>query len=137
MSGSKPGERRGGRQKGTPNKRTVELIERAEASGITMPADMMLALAKDAYERWLLHRDPQTGLCLVPTWREGAGEEPEKIEIIDWGKRAMGYAAECAPYYHPTMKAIEATHDVTDTFEALVREIVRGTPSQDDQDQDS
>ena len=28
MRGSKPGERRGGRQKGTPNKRTVEVQQR-------------------------------------------------------------------------------------------------------------
>src|SRR5688572_8513947 len=28
MRGSQPGERRGGRQKGTPNKRTLEVIER-------------------------------------------------------------------------------------------------------------
>lgn len=32
--GSKPGERRGGRQKGTPNKRTAEIVERLEKEDI-------------------------------------------------------------------------------------------------------
>lgn len=112
MAGAKPGERRGGRQKGTPNKRTEELYERAEAVGGPMPADMMLTLAQDAYERWQKHKDPYTGMCLVPSWPEEGDidqdTKPEKIEVIDWGKRAMGYAAECAPYYHPTMKALDA-----------------------------
>lgn len=110
--GAKPGERRGGRQKGTPNKRTSELIERAEGDGLPMPADMMLDLARDAYERWLKHRDAATGMCLIPTWPlEGDIDpdmRPEKIDVVDWGKRAMGYAAECAPYYHATLKAIDA-----------------------------
>jgi hypothetical protein len=46
MSGSKPGERRGGRQKGTPNK--VNAIKRAEitASGET-PLDYMLRIMRD------------------------------------------------------------------------------------------
>jgi hypothetical protein len=33
MRGSKPGERRGGRQKGTPNKTTAEIRELAQAHG--------------------------------------------------------------------------------------------------------
>ena len=132
MAGSKKGERRGGRQKGTPNKRTGELIERAEASGAAMPADMMLDLARDAYERWQKHRDAYTGMCLVPTWSiEGdidMDAKPEKVEVIDWGKRAMGYAAECAPYYHATLKAIDATLDASATF------IIATNVPRDDQD---
>jgi hypothetical protein len=39
--GSKPGERRGGRQKGTPNKATAALQAEVAASGIT-PLEVML-----------------------------------------------------------------------------------------------
>lgn len=47
--GSKPGERRGGRQKGTPNKRTVAkraLTERLKRKGIT-PLEYMLKVMRD------------------------------------------------------------------------------------------
>jgi hypothetical protein len=46
--GSAPGERRGGRQAGTRNKRTVELLEKAAKLGIT-PLDVMLENMKLCY----------------------------------------------------------------------------------------
>lgn len=47
--GAKPGERRGGRAKGTPNKRTAEKVAEIEASGLT-PLDFMLNLMRNAGE---------------------------------------------------------------------------------------
>jgi hypothetical protein len=44
--GSQPGERRGGRRKGTLNTRTREFIERIEASGL-VPLEYMLAVMRD------------------------------------------------------------------------------------------
>ncbi len=44
--GSKPGERRGGRQKNTPNKRTAEIQAKVEASGLT-PLDYMLSVMRN------------------------------------------------------------------------------------------
>ena len=44
--GSKPGERRGGRTKGVPNKRTAETVAKVEASGL-MPLDYMLSVLRD------------------------------------------------------------------------------------------
>lgn len=44
--GSKPGERRGGRQKGTPNKRTLAEREAIKASGL-MPLDFMLDMLRN------------------------------------------------------------------------------------------
>lgn len=44
--GSKPGERRGGRQKGTPNKKTQEKINAIVNSGLT-PLDYMLSVLRD------------------------------------------------------------------------------------------
>lgn len=46
MRGSQPGERRGGREKGTPNKRTAEKAAEVEASGLT-PLDFMLNVMRD------------------------------------------------------------------------------------------
>jgi hypothetical protein len=47
--GAKPGERRGGRAKGTPNKRTAEKVAEVEASGLT-PLDFMLNLMRKESE---------------------------------------------------------------------------------------
>jgi len=44
--GSKPGERRGGRKKGMPNKATAERQKAIAASGFT-PLDYMLAVVRD------------------------------------------------------------------------------------------
>lgn len=46
MRGSKPGERRGGRQKGTPNKATAAKAEAIAASGLT-PLDYMLSVMRN------------------------------------------------------------------------------------------
>jgi hypothetical protein len=57
--GAKPGERRGGRSKNTPNKRTVELqalIEEAKAKSFIQPLEYMLYILNtaedDAARRW-------------------------------------------------------------------------------------
>lgn len=44
--GSAPGERRGGRQKGTPNKASAEREKQIAASGMT-PLDFMLKVMRD------------------------------------------------------------------------------------------
>lgn len=44
--GSKPGERRGGRQKGTPNKVTAKREQEISAAGLT-PLDFMLNILRD------------------------------------------------------------------------------------------
>ena len=46
MRGSKPGERRGGRQKGTPNKATSHRQARITASGVT-PLDFLIEKMRD------------------------------------------------------------------------------------------
>lgn len=45
--GSKPGERRGGRAKGTPNKRTAEALEAVRATGMT-PLEYLTSVYQDA-----------------------------------------------------------------------------------------
>ena len=49
MRGSKPGERRGGRQKGSLNKRTEE-VQREAAKGGMLPLDYMLEVMRDKQE---------------------------------------------------------------------------------------
>ena len=44
--GSKPGERRGGRKKGVPNKKNAATVKAIEASGLT-PLDYMLGVLRD------------------------------------------------------------------------------------------
>jgi hypothetical protein len=44
--GSQPGERRGGRQKGTPNKKTRKFMESVAASGL-VPLEYMLKIMRD------------------------------------------------------------------------------------------
>jgi hypothetical protein len=76
--GSKPGERRGGRQKGTPNRRTVELAriaDKAASKGIT-PLEVMLEAMRD------LHT---------------------KGELV----AASGIAKDAAPYMHPRLSQVE------------------------------
>ena len=46
MRGSKPGERRGGRRKGVPNKASAAKAEAIAASGLT-PLDYMLSVMRD------------------------------------------------------------------------------------------
>ena len=50
MSGSKPGERRGGRQKGTPNKATAEIKEAFQKHGKAL-VKALLALTKSTADR--------------------------------------------------------------------------------------
>ena len=86
--GSAPGERRGGQQKGTPNKATNERrlraqagLEAAKLTGV-MPLDIMLTVA-------------------------AVGSEADKIS-----DRQLQVAIAAAPYVHPKLAAI-AVKDVT------------------------
>lgn len=49
MRGSRPGERRGGRQKGTRNKKTQELLESVKEEGLT-PMEFLLKVMRDEDE---------------------------------------------------------------------------------------
>ena len=85
--GSKPGERRGGRQKGTPNK--VNALKRAEiaASGET-PLDYMLRIMRD--ETVDPERRDQMARCAAPyvhaklqaVGEANVGQEAKIIKIV-------------------------------------------------------
>ena len=83
--GSKPGERRGGRKKGTPNKKTAAVVEAVKAGGV-MPLDYMLGVMRDPISN---DTDPSVKVAMVGLRFEAA-------------KAA-------APYVHPKLSAIEHT----------------------------
>ena len=83
--GAKPGERRGGRKKGTPNKKTSVQVAAVQATGVT-PLEYMLDVM----------RQP------IP---KGASIS-ETIAISDQRFEA---AKAAAPYVHPRLAAIEHT----------------------------
>jgi len=83
--GARPGERRGGRQKGTPNKKTAATVKAVKAGGVT-PLNYMLNVM----------RKP------IP-----ADAEPQ-VKVVMIGMRFEAAKA-AAPYVHPKLAAIEHT----------------------------
>jgi hypothetical protein len=84
--GSKPGERRGGRQKGTRNHKNAALVAAVEASGIT-PLDVMLLTMRAAWAEAEKIDDPLASLQL-------------KAMAVDTAHKA-------APYVHAKLANIE------------------------------
>ena len=78
--GSKPGERRGGRKKGTPNRASAAVRAQAAASGL-LPHEFLLAVCRG---------------------EEIDGHFPTFAERVD-------AAAKAAPYFSPRLAAVEAT----------------------------
>lgn len=86
--GSRPGERRGGRQKGTPNKRTTERMQMLEAGG-PMPLDIMLGAARALYAKACDHKG--------------------RVTDLDMAERASSLAKDAAPYVHARLASVAHT----------------------------
>lgn len=84
--GSRPGERRGGRQKGTPNRRTTERMQAIEAGG-AMPLEIMLGAARTLWAK---------------------AHEGETVDL-DMVERAGSMAKDAAPYVHPRLASVAHT----------------------------
>jgi hypothetical protein len=99
--GSKPGERRGGRKRGTPNKASAARQAEAAAEGV-MPCEVMLANMRFAYGRAL-----ELQAILAKTV-----ENEVDLALLDEVVRLRGIAQDCAKdvanYYHP--KLANVTH---------------------------
>lgn len=78
----------GGRQKGTPNKRTQQILDQAAAEGIT-PLEVQLRTMRMLWEKA----------------HEGS------VPDLELAKQACAVAAQCAPYCHPRLAAVEARVD--------------------------
>ena len=75
----------GGRKQGAANKRTRQIADAAAKEGLT-PLELQLRAMRMLWER--AHRGPEPDLALV--------------------KEACSVAAQCAPYLHPRLSAVEA-----------------------------
>jgi hypothetical protein len=130
-SGAKPGERRGGRHAGVPNKATTEALERerieqqlaAPVSAETVAKAEVLAppgtptevvahrkLAKERLEDLLelfvgaaAYYQPA---ALGGQTRPAVGQKEDWEQFARWGKLAMDCAKEAAKYQSPTFRAI-------------------------------
>ena len=91
-SGSRPGERRGGRQKGTQNKKTLAHLARAEKvaeSGVT-PVEIITHAMRYRYKQ-----------AVAPVDQDGNGDID--MEAM---RESVTFAAIVAPYIHPRLQAI-------------------------------
>jgi hypothetical protein len=111
--GSKPGERRGGRKAGTPNRRTIErrLITEARADG--------KLLAKEVLEQNMLRYVELANSCLPPA----SGEWKKEPQFHFYTEKAGANARMLAPYQSPTYRSI--------TVQAPRESVARGTPAID------
>jgi hypothetical protein len=102
-SGSRKGERRGGRQKATPNKLNAMRVERVERQGRILPPEDMLRAADRALDMVEHYQpevtDPATG---------GKGPNPNFIEerYAVWLGRWIEALKAAAPYYAPRLMAM-------------------------------
>lgn len=87
-SGPQKGERRGGRQKGTPNKKTAKLLEGVAAGGMT-PLEFLLAVMRGT----------------LPERKE---DDTATLESERFGLRFEAAKA-AAPYVHAKRTQIEGT----------------------------
>jgi hypothetical protein len=103
--GSKPGERRGGRKKGVPNKKTAELINRAAAKGV-MPFDVLI-------ENMHYYR------------RKAAAAEKAKRDDDALRYRALAdeAAAKAAPYAHPRLSAVQMSGGLQISHEEALKQL--------------
>jgi hypothetical protein len=89
--GSKPGERRGGRKKGSLNKATIERALMAERE-IATASETRQKLAKDHLEE------------LVDFYARMSISEPDEVE--KWSKLRMEAASRLAPYQSPKLGVV-------------------------------
>ena len=107
--GAKPGQRRGGRERGTPNKRTTELAEAANnvlVNAGRAPLPKIAVLRKLGKER-LIEID-EIAMALVYKYRAAAEEGDVLAEALLWKYLglALDAAARRAPFESPRLAAI-------------------------------
>jgi hypothetical protein len=100
--GSKPGERRGGRKRGTPNKASAARQAEAAAEGV-MPCEVMLANMRFAYGRALELQ------AMLPTTVENEEDIALLGEVVRLRGIAQDWAKDVANYYHPKLASV--THN--------------------------
>ena len=94
--GSKPGERRGGRKKGTANKSSLPLLEKANALGID-PFEILLYFAKGDWKKLGYSKGKR---------KVSAGMTTIMVDVIEPELRASAAKSACE-YIHPKRKALD------------------------------
>lgn len=103
MPGSRKGERRGGRQKGTPNRLASTRVERVEREGRKLPPEELLRNAEDC--RWLAEyysprrMNPETG-AVEQNPHHNLSEYKDLLAMERESLKAA------APYYAPRLMAM-------------------------------
>lgn len=139
--GSAPGERRGGRQKGTQNKLTIArktLADGAIGDGKT-PLEVMLSnmrhfdnLAESA-ERVLAEMTAET-IAELPADKQFERLLAEVKKAAGFRDSAQGCARDAAPYIHPRLTAISAPDGGPIKVERIERLIVESPQNPDSED---
>jgi hypothetical protein len=113
---TRPGERRGGRQKGTPNKKTAltqAAIAARAANENLSPLDLMLAIMRDprvalvTRVKMALRALPllHTKLTAVPSGSSGLGHNGTAVPSSDGAKKSNSGSRKSAPATHGDAKA--------------------------------
>lgn len=125
-AGSAPGERRGGRKKGTLNRATKKIREKAAKTGL-MPVDILLDIARYHHDKAIKARGKRPaktpGTAIV---------DPKSISDIENEIRtehamAVSAADKVAPYYHPKLATLQSNVNLTGrlTLDQLVTETMK------------
>lgn len=135
MSGSKPGERRGGRQKGTRNRKTLEALEREQTRAQVIAE---LRAEDKAVERESLTRSKDSMEKLLPvvfgytayfqpTFPGMAAQNPTGNEgqFLLYFRLFLDLARTLAPYQSPTFRAIDMRATMPTTAQANPLDVMR------------
>ena len=110
--GSKPGERRGGRKKGTPNRTTLKAALLPGTNWV-LP-ELVLQKRAQPLPEWVVALTPIDAMLYAMRLAFSA-----KHYMI-----ATDLAAKVAPYVHPRLMAAQVKHEGTLTLEQLVMELM-------------
>lgn len=99
--GSKPGERRGGRKKGTPNKRSAEMVALAQQLNVD-PVSGQIELAAWALNEW-------RKLTEMPAARTPERQLERAALMTQRAEQASAYLAKAAPYIRPRLAVVDAS----------------------------
>lgn len=106
--GTEPGNRRGGRKKGTPNKTTVEralvaeqVLARAEMRGEKLAKEVLNEFMKTFAGMAATYQPLPPGVMMAPS-----GRDPNEPMFEKYARLAVDTAHKLAAYQSPTFKAI-------------------------------
>lgn len=111
-AGAKPGERRGGRAKGTPNKATIDRrLAVLQATGVGDYSERLgrVTLAKMVFEMEVL----------AEKYHPDRGDEPNEELFFKYATMAASIASDLAPYQSPKLASIHTSTSRTNVLERV------------------